>query len=116
MSKFSAVSRSCIFLHRCIALDDFNMTGRDMLSACINVCAKSVAEPEDPTSEMARLLRGPFAKPGPIAARAPLSASMRETCNGRRPRRMKAPAGIRFPLNGFVACISFWCDVPRARG
>ena len=59
MSKFSAVSRSCIFLHRCIALDDFNMTGRDMLSACINVCAKSVADSSDsgtadPPSEGAR--------------------------------------------------------------
>ena len=33
--------------HDFLASDDFNMTGRDMLSACINVCAKRVADSSD---------------------------------------------------------------------
>ena len=59
MSKFGIVYYFCIFLHHCISLDDFNTTGRDMLSACINVCAKNVADSSDsgtgdPPSEGAR--------------------------------------------------------------
>ena len=36
-----------MYFHHFITPDDFNMTGRDMLSACINVCAKSVADSSD---------------------------------------------------------------------